>query len=136
MSDTPEASHVPLRSANAHVAMVSPASRPGNISACKASLPSRASAAQTTLTGRNGPGAAIRPISSATMTASCTGCPDRLPPPCSSGTNNVVHPSPAALLHQSRSSPSVVSQSARTLLSGASLSRKRRVVSRKTLDPR
>ena len=28
------------------------------------------------------------------MTASCTGCPDRLPPPCASGTNNVGPPEP------------------------------------------
>ncbi len=90
-----------------------------------------ASAAATTLTGRNGPGATIRPISSATMTASAVAPPDSVPPPWRSGTNSDVQPSSAAFVHQTRSNPSFESQSSRTLVSGLSDSRNRRVVSRK-----
>ena len=89
-------SHCPLGSEKAHVAIVVPSSRPGSTAACCSSEPAEARAEATRFTGRNGPGATRRPFSSATMTASAVGWPERLPPPRVSGTNSEVQPSSAA----------------------------------------
>ena len=72
-----------------------PSSRPGSTAACCSSEPAEARAEATRFTGRNGPGATRRPISSATMAASAVDWPERLPPPRVSGTNSEVQPSSA-----------------------------------------
>ena len=79
----------------AQAASSDPSASAGRYWRCWSAEPDRTSASATTETGSSGPGAIWRPISSATMTRSSTGCSVPMPPN-SSGTRTAASPSSAA----------------------------------------
>ena len=91
----PAASHLPLGSVNASVAMVSPAAMPGSSLPCCSGVPAFmiASAASTTVE-KYGAHSSTRPISSSTMPSSTKVKPC---PPYSSGMWRLWRPSSLAI---------------------------------------
>ena len=116
----------------AQVAMLEPSRRPGITLARNSAEPLRETVAATTFTGMIGPGDTRRPISSATIIKSAMPLPLIDPPPSASEINNVVQPSSAPERQYFASKPRSSRCCWRTVVSGHSLSKNLRVVSRKS----